>query len=129
MDILVSACLLGTPCRYDGASRPCGELARLEVLGRRTGRYLQKVCALQELVAQLREAYQSQLAIQQNDLMKIFTVVTAVFLPLTLLVGWYGMNFVGMPELHWKYGYPAVILVSVGIVAALVIYFKKKKWL
>ena len=56
-------------------------------------------------------------------------VVTAVFLPLTLLVGWYGMNFVGMPELHWKYGYPAVILVSVGIVAALVIYFKKKKWL
>ena len=39
------------------------------------------------------------------------------------------MNFVGMPELHWKYGYPAVILVSVGIVAALVIYFKKKKWL
>ena len=71
----------------------------------------------------------SQLSIQQNDLMKIFTVVTAVFLPLTLLVGWYGMNFVGMPELHWKYGYPAVILVSVGIVAALVIYFKKKKWL
>lgn len=35
MDILVSACLLGTPCRYDGASRPCGELARLEVLGHR----------------------------------------------------------------------------------------------
>ena len=85
--------------------------------------------SLRESVAQLREAYQSQLSIQQNDLMKIFTVVTAVFLPLTLLVGWYGMNFVGMPELHWKYGYPAVILVSVGIVAALVIYFKKKKWL
>ena len=76
-----------------------------------------------------QNTYQSQLSIQQNDLMKIFTVVTAVFLPLTLLVGWYGMNFVGMPELHWKYGYPAVILVSVGIVAALVIYFKKKKWL
>ena len=63
-------------------------------------------------------------------------IFTAVFfgwaadgLPLTLLVGWYGMNFVGMPELHWKYGYPAVTLVSVGIVAALVIYFKKKKWL
>ena len=61
--------------------------------------------------------------------MKIFTVVTAVFLPLTLLVGWYGMNFSSMPELHWKYGYPAVALVSVGIVAGLVVYFKKKKWL
>ena len=39
------------------------------------------------------------------------------------------MNFANMPELQWKYGYPAVILVSVGIVAALVLYFKKKKWL
>ena len=39
------------------------------------------------------------------------------------------MNCGGRPERHWKYGYPAVILVSVGIVAALVIYFKKKKWL
>ena len=99
------------------------------ILGRRTDRYLDAVQNLRESISQLREAYQSQLSIQQNDLMKIFTVVTAVFLPLTLLVGWYGMNFVGMPELHWKYGYPAVILVSVGIVAALVIYFKKKKWL
>ena len=102
---------------------------RFANLGNRMERYLNAVQSLRESVAQLREAYQSQLSIQQNDLMKIFTVVTAVFLPLTLLVGWYGMNFVGMPELHWKYGYPAVILVSVGIVAALVIYFKKKKWL
>ena len=100
---------------------------RFANLGNRMERYLNAVQSLRESVAQLREAYQSQLSIQQNDLMKIFTVVTAVFLPLTLLVGWYGMNFVGMPELHWKYGYPAVILVSVGIVAALVIYFKKKK--
>ena len=44
---------------------------------------------LREAVAQLREAYQSQLAIQQNDLMKLFTLVTVVFLPLTLLAGWY----------------------------------------
>ena len=92
---------------------------RFANLGNRMERYLNAVQSLRESVAQLREAYQSQLSIQQNDLMKIFTVVTAVFLPLTLLVGWYGMNFVGMPELHWKYGYPAVILVSVGIVAAL----------
>lgn len=102
---------------------------RFANLGNRMERYLNAVQSLRESVAQLREAYQSQLSIQQNDLMKIFTVVTAVFLPLTLLAGWYGMNFAGMPELHWKYGYPAVILVSVGIVAALVIYFKKKKWL
>ena len=105
------------------------DVRRFANLGNRMERYLNAVQSLRESVAQLREAYQSQLSIQQNDLMKIFTVVTAVFLPLTLLAGWYGMNFTGMPELQWKYGYLAVILVSVTIVAVLVIYFKKKKWL
>lgn len=98
-------------------------------LGYRMTRYLNAVQSLRESVAQLREAYQSQLSIQQNDLMKIFTVVTAVFLPLTLLAGWYGMNFANMPELRWKYGYPAVILVSAAVVIGLLWYFKRKKWL
>ena len=71
-------------CDNDNGLIEADILARLEVLGRRTGRYLQKVCALQELVAQLREAYQSQLAIQQNDLMRVFTIVTVLFLPLTI---------------------------------------------
>lgn len=102
---------------------------RLMTLRNRTDRYLNAVTGLQEMVTQLREAYQSQLSIEQNDLMKIFTVVTAIFLPLTLIVGWYGMNFTGMPELRWKYGYPLVILVSIVIVVLLVRKFKKKKWL
>ncbi len=102
---------------------------RLMTLRNRTDRYLNAVTGLQEMVTQLREAYQSQLSIEQNDLMKIFTVVTAIFLPLTLIVGWYGMNFTGMPELRWKYGYPLVILISIVIVVLLVRKFKKKKWL
>ena len=61
--------------------------------------------------------------------MKLFTVVTVIFLPLTLIVGWYGMNFKFMPELYSPFGYPAVILVSVAIVVWLIWYFKKKKWL
>ena len=60
--------------------------------------------------------------------MKVFTVVTTIFLPLSLLAGWYGMNF-RMPELTWKYGYPLVILISAGIVVWLIVYFKRKKWL
>ena len=104
-------------------------LARLEVLGRRTDRYLQKVCALQELVAQLREAYQSQLAIQQNDLMRVFTIVTVLFLPLTLITGWFGMNFVNMPELQSEWGYPVIIAASILLVAGLLWFFKHKKWL
>ena len=102
---------------------------RMVILGSRMDRYLGAVRNLQDIVSQMREAYQSQLAIQQNQLMKLFTVVTVVFLPLTLLTGWYGMNFVGMPELTWKYGYPVAIVVSVVIVVALLRHFKKKNWL
>ncbi len=104
-------------------------IKRLTILGARTDRYLNKVNNLQELVSQIQETYQSQLSIQQNDLMKIFTIITAVFLPLTLIVGWYGMNFVYMPELQWPYSYPVIIAASVGIVVALVCYFKHKKWI
>lgn len=102
---------------------------RLMILRNRTDRYLSAVKNLQEMVSQLREAYQSQLSIEQNDLMKIFTVVTVIFLPLSLLAGWYGMNFSYIPELNWKYGYPVVILVSIVTVVALIWKFKKKKWL
>ncbi|MDD6146578.1 MAG: CorA family divalent cation transporter [Oscillospiraceae bacterium] len=101
----------------------------LSILGARTDRYLTKVCNLQELVSHLQETYQSQLAIQQNELMKFFTVITAIFLPLTLLVGWYGMNFSYMPELHWKYAYPVLIGVSAAVAGGLIWYFKHKKWL
>ena len=100
---------------------------RLMTLRNRTDRYLSSVKNLQEMVSQLREAYQSQLSIEQNDLMKVFTVVTVIFLPLSLLVGWYGMNFSNMPELEWNYGYPAVILVSICVSAVLIWKFKKKK--
>lgn len=102
---------------------------RLSILGARTDRYLNKVANLQEIVGQMQDTYQAQLAIQQNDLMKVFTLIAAIFLPLTLLVGWYGMNFTNMPELHSPYGYPLVIVLSVVIVVVLLWYFKHKKWL
>lgn len=90
-------------------------------------RLLDFVLHLQEYIEQVREAYQSQIDIEQNNLMKIFTVVTSIFLPLTLIAGWYGMNL-QMPEFKWAMGYPFVIGVSVIVVLALVIFFKRKKW-
>jgi magnesium transporter len=67
--------------------------------------------------------------IQQNRIMALLTIVTSIFLPLTLIAGWYGMNFRYMPELEWEFGYPLVILISILIVVFSLIWFKKKKWL
>lgn len=59
--------------------------------------------------------------------MKVFTVITAVFLPLTLIVGWYGMNLM-MPEFEWAGSYPMVILLSIAVIVFCIAYFKKHKW-
>ncbi|RII34460.1 magnesium transporter [Clostridium chromiireducens] len=93
----------------------------------RTNRLYQGVNNLRDYVTQVREAYQAQVDINQNNLMKLFTVVTTIFLPLTLIVGWYGMNF-NMPEYSWSYSYPVVIFVSICIVVLCILWFKKNKW-
>lgn len=81
---------------------------------------------LREYVLQIREMYQTQIDIEQNKTMNVLTVVTTIFLPLSLLVGWYGMNFINMPELQWEYGYIFMIVLSAGIIALEFWYFKKK---
>lgn len=84
---------------------------------------------LKDYIVQVRDAYQEQLNYNLNSSMKLFTVVTAIFLPLNLLVGWYGMNFENMPELRWKYGYPSVVALSIILVLLCVLWMKKKKLL
>ena len=61
--------------------------------------------------------------------MTILTVVTSIFMPLTLITGWYGMNFVHMPELKEPAAYPIVIAVCILIVIGCLVFFKRKKWL
>ncbi len=87
------------------------------------------VSSLRDYVVQLRDLVQSELDVHQNKIMTLLTVVTSIFLPLTLIAGWYGMNFRYMPELEWKASYPVVILVSILIVVVCLVWFKKKKWL
>lgn len=103
----------------------CGE--QWERCAKRAERLQNHVQLLRENIIQLREWYQSRMDAWQNRVMCILTVVTTLFLPLTLLTGWYGMNFVNMPELHWDYGYPAVIAAAILIVVLEIIYFRKKK--
>ena len=87
------------------------------------------VSSLLDYTVQIRDTYQSRLDVKQNRIMTVLTVVTTIFMPLTLIVGWYGMNFKYMPELDKVWGYPVVIGVSVLIVVCSLIFFKKKKWL
>lgn len=95
----------------------------------RIARLLKEAASLREYCMQVREAYASQIDLRQNSIMKVLTVVTTVFSPLTLLTGWYGMNFADMPELHWKYGYLCVFLVSLAISGICLLLFKHKKFL
>ena len=82
---------------------------------------------LRDYTIQLNDLYQSQLDVKQNRIMTVLTVVTTIFMPLTLIVGWYGMNFKYMPELESRLGYPIVIILSILIVAGSLTFFKKKK--
>jgi magnesium transporter len=85
--------------------------------------------SLRDYTMQVRDLHNAQLEVSQNRIMTLLTVITTIFMPLTLIVGWYGMNFRYMPELEWRFGYPIVIAVSVAVVAFCLILFKKKKWL
>ena len=83
---------------------------------------------LREYLTQVREAFQNQLDISLNETMRVFTVITAVFLPLTLIVGWYGMNL-RMPELASPVTYPIIIGVSLVFLFVSLVYSKYKGWL
>ena len=87
------------------------------------------VSTLKEYTMQVRELYQSELSVKQNRIMTVLTVVTTIIRPLTLVTGWYGMNFKYMPELDSPLAYPIVIGVVILMAISGIIYFKKKKWL
>ena len=76
----------------------------------------------------LQDAYQASLDLKLNNSMKFFTVLTTIFFPLTIIAGWYGMNFVNMPELKWRFGYVYVIGLALAVSGALTFIAKKKKW-
>lgn len=95
----------------------------------RAARLHDTASALRDYTMQLRDLYKAQLDIKQNRIMTVLTVVTTIFMPLTLIAGWYGMNFRVMPELNWEWSYPIVIIVSIAIVIGSLLFFKKKKWL
>ncbi|MCR5150737.1 MAG: hypothetical protein K6B52_05890 [Clostridiales bacterium] len=97
-------------------------------LANKVTRLRNDVDSLSNSIDHLQDAYSSFLDLKLNHTMKIFTVLTSIFFPLTIIVGWYGMNFESMPEFKWRYGYIYVILLSLVTVLALTVFGHRKKW-
>ncbi|PKP54105.1 MAG: magnesium and cobalt transport protein CorA [Bacteroidetes bacterium HGW-Bacteroidetes-1] len=82
-----------------------------------------------ELNTGLKEVYLSALSNKMNEVMKTLTIIATIFIPLTFVVGIYGMNFKNMPEISWKYGYLSVWIVMIAISLFMLFHFKKRKWI
>ncbi|MGE5189631.1 MAG: magnesium/cobalt transporter CorA [Gemmatimonadota bacterium] len=87
-----------------------------------------------EMTSGLVDEYMSSVSNRMNEIMKVLTVIATLFIPLTFVVGIYGMNFdraaspYNMPELGWRYGYPAVLAVMAVLAAGMLYYFRRRKW-
>lgn len=82
-----------------------------------------------DVLSGMLENHLSLLTTRLNEVMKVLTVISTIFIPLTFITGIYGMNFRSMPELEWRWGYPLTMLGMASIAVALYFYFRRKKWL
>jgi magnesium transporter len=94
-----------------------------------TVRVIDTVETYRDLLSGMMDIYLSSVSNRMNEVMKVLTIITTIFVPVTFIAGVYGMNFDHMPELHSKWGYPLTWAVMLTIMIILVIYFRRKKWL
>lgn len=89
---------------------------------------IENVETFRDMSASLLDTYLSSLSNRLNEVMKVLTVISTIFIPLTFIVGLYGMNFKYMPELDSPMGYPSVIALMIVVAVVMLAYFKKRKW-
>ena len=82
-----------------------------------------------ELASNLMDMHLAGVSQRSNDVMKVLTVMASIFIPLTFLAGLYGMNFDYLPELHYRWAYPALLVVMVLVVAGMLLFFRHRGWL
>jgi magnesium transporter len=85
--------------------------------------------SLRDIMAGMMDLYLSSVSNRMNEIMKVLTVFSTIFIPLTFLAGVYGMNFKKLPELDWAYGYFVFWGICVVAAFAMLLYFRRKKWL
>jgi len=89
---------------------------------------IENIETFRDMSASLLETYLSSLSNKLNEVIKVLTIISTIFIPLTFLAGLYGMNFRYMPELESEWGYPAVLVLMLLVVVIMMTYFKKKEW-
>ncbi|HEY0030971.1 MAG TPA: magnesium/cobalt transporter CorA [Bacteroidia bacterium] len=94
-----------------------------------TIRVIDTVETYRDLLSGMMDIYLSSVSNKMNEVMKVLTIITTIFVPVTFIAGVYGMNFDFMPELRAKWGYPITLGVMFTVIAILLLYFRKKKWL
>jgi magnesium transporter len=92
-------------------------------------RIIEAIESYRDLIAGMLDIYLSSVSNKMNETMKVLTVFASIFIPLTFIAGVYGMNFEYMPELKWRWGYPVLWFIFIGVSVFLLRFFKKKKWL
>lgn len=90
---------------------------------------LEAVDTLREVAAALHQTYAATVAERTNEIVRILTVFTAAFMPITFVAGVYGMNFARMPEIHWRWGYPFVLGLMLAITLGTLAWFRRRRWL
>ena len=91
-------------------------------------RIIESIETHRDILSSLLEIYLSSISSRLNEVMKVLTVFSSIFIPLTFITGIYGMNFEWMPELKWHWAYPAVWLVFITTSCTLFLYFKRRGW-
>ena len=82
-----------------------------------------------DMLSGMLDIYLSSISNRLNEIMKVLTIVSTVFIPLTFVAGVYGMNFKYMPEINWRYGYPMVLCIMLVSLVSMLVYFHKKHWI
>lgn len=89
---------------------------------------IETVEVYRDFISGLLDINLSRMSNRMNEVMKVLTLISTIFIPLTFIAGVYGMNFRVMPELEWRFGYYGVIMIMLCVAVIMLIYFKKKKW-
>jgi len=90
---------------------------------------IETIEGFRDIAAGMIDLYLSNISQRLNEIIKVLTIVSTIFVPLTFITSLYGMNFDIMPELHWRWGYPVTLLLMLLLSCGMLIFFRRRKWI